>query len=108
MDDLSLELLETCYLPFAANTTSVADNAKVGLCVEGLVRVFERNVGVRWSEGLEERVRVGVRRREERAQRDGRRRGEGVGEGERAWLRGAGERIVGVVEMARGRAGRVE
>ncbi|SLM33601.1 hypothetical protein LPUS_02112 [Lasallia pustulata] len=40
-DDLTLEVLEQSYLPYAANTSSVADNAKVSLCVEALLRLWD-------------------------------------------------------------------
>ena len=38
-DLLSREVLEKCYLPFAAKTMSIADNAKVSLLVEWLLRL---------------------------------------------------------------------
>ena len=38
-DLLSREVLKNCYLPFAANTISIADNAKVSLLVEWLLRL---------------------------------------------------------------------
>lgn len=75
------------------------DNAKVSLCVEGLVRLLEREVGLVWGRALEEAVEKGVRAREERAKGGGRKK-EGGEEGWR-WLRGSAGRIRGVVEMAK-------
>ena len=113
-DDLSQEVLERCYLPFPANTMSVTDNVKVSLCVESLLRILDREVGVVWGEGLVRAVEVGIEAREEKAKRDGRRKGEGGGagagagagvlgvEGEKMRLRASASRIRGVVEMAKG------
>ena len=39
-DEISDIVLEKCYLPFAASTSSVADNARVSIQVENLLRMF--------------------------------------------------------------------
>ena len=98
-DELEQDILERAYLPWPANRGGVVDNAKVSLCVEGLVRLLEREVGLVWGRALEEAVEKGVRAREERAKGVGRKK-EGGEEGWR-WLRGSAGRIRGVVEMAK-------
>lgn len=98
-DNLDQEMLEKCYLPFAANTQSVADNAKVSACVEALVALYQRHCGLVWSEELQEAVEKGVEARERKAKKEGRTkgRGKGGGGGETSWLNGSAERIRGYV-----------
>lgn len=105
LDSLSQPTLESAYLPWAANTTGVADNAKVGVCVETLVRFFDRKFGLTWSQALENVVEDGIRRREEKGRRKGRRKGEaGLGSGgiDEALMRAGGERLRMVVKLAKG------
>lgn len=102
-DDLTQDVLEESYLPYAANTSSVADNAKVSLCVEALLRLWNVHVGLEWSGELEGAVEAGIAAREAKAKRDGRgrRKGEG-GEEERVWLRGSADRMRGLVGVVKG------
>lgn len=107
-DDLTQDVLEESFLPYAANTSGVADNAKLSLCVEALLRLWNCHVGLEWSAELERAVEVGIEAREAKAKRDGRgrrRRGDGGegggGEEDRVWLRGSAERMRGLVEMVR-------
>ena len=106
VDDLTQGTLERAYLPWAASTAGLADNAKAGACVEALLRLFAREARLGWSEGLERAAAEGVRRREEKARRVGGRRGEAgtgsAGEGDRVWLRFSGLRIMAVVRAAKG------
>lgn len=98
-DNLDQEMLEKCYLPFAANTQSVADNAKVSACVEALVALYQRHCGLVWSEELQEAVEKGVEARQRKAKKEGRTKGRGKGGGgwETAWLNGSAQRIKGYV-----------
>ena len=98
-DDLEQITLEQSYLPYAANTGSVADNAKVSICVETLLRLLDKHVGLVWSEELQRAVEAGIEGRESKAKK-GTKKKEDV-EGNRMWLRASAERIRGVVEMAR-------
>ena len=109
-DDLTQEVLEQSYLPYAAHTSAVADNAKVGVCVEALVRLWNVHIGLLWSEGLRGAVEAGIEAREERAKTGGRGRrkgsegqggGGGGGDEDRVWLRLSAERLRGLVEMVR-------
>ena len=116
-EDLEQEMLEKCYLPFAANTQSVADNAKVSCCVETLVGLYERHCGLVWSEGLQGAVEKGIEEREGKARKEGKGHGRGRGRGgnkgkdggrgggEKAWLRGSAERLRQYVEVCRERQG---
>ncbi|KAA6414123.1 MAG: hypothetical protein FRX48_02485 [Lasallia pustulata] len=113
-DDLTLEVLEQSYLPYAANTSSVADNAKVSLCVEALLRLWDEYSRLVWSGDLHEAVEAGILAREGKAKRNGRGRGRkggsgrrakgwglGLGEEDRVWLQGSAERMRRLVEMVR-------
>ena len=102
-DDLTQEVLQKCYLPWPANTMSVVDNVKVSLCVETLLRLLDRIVGIQWSKGLEAAMEKGILDRERKAKKEGRRKGEagsGSVEGDRLWLKTSAERMRGILELA--------
>lgn len=73
---VSAEVLETWYAPFAAGGAGKRDNAKVSLCVEGLLRLVVRasasaiSLGEGLPEGRKESLRraveKGILAREER------------------------------------------
>ena len=102
-DDLTLETLEECYLPWSANTTSISDNAKLGACVETLVRLFDVFVGLRWTERLERCMEEGIKAREGKGTKERKRKGEASGgtENDKAWLRDSGERIRRLLRSAK-------
>lgn len=102
-DDLDQDLLERYFLPYAANTASVADNAKVSLLLESLLRLVLGYIGVRVTDGLERAVRVGIEAREKKGCGDHRKKaGARVGEEEdRAWLIGSGERLRALLEVCK-------
>ena len=102
-DDLTQEVLEKCCLPWSANTTSIDDNVKVSLCIETLLRLIDNVVGIRWSKTLVDAVEKGIDARNEKAKKEGKRKGEAGGGGSedtKFWLRASAERIRGVVHMA--------
>ncbi|KAL2358514.1 hypothetical protein BJ546DRAFT_14321 [Cryomyces antarcticus] len=66
--------LEACYLPYAANSTGVADNAKVGLCVEALLRMLHRYVGLEPVASLGTAIETGIAARKKKASFDGRKK----------------------------------
>src|SRR5204863_4310206 len=66
-DDLTQDTLQTCYLPFPANTYSVADNAKVSLLVESLLRLLAVHAGMVFTTELEVALETGVQAREMKA-----------------------------------------
>jgi len=57
---ITQEKLTTHYLPHAANTTSIADNAKVSLVVEALMRLLRQRNELQSGSGLEEATAKGI------------------------------------------------
>lgn len=101
-DALTQDVLEQSYLPFAANTQSVGDNARVSLCIETLLRLLDKHVGLEWSESLAEATEKGIEARERKAKKEGKKgRTSGPHNGERMWLTASAERIRGVVELSK-------
>lgn len=101
-DSLAQDVLEKHYLPFTANTQSVADNARVSLCIETLLQLLHKYVGLGWSESLFEASERGIEAREMKAKKEGRKsKANGQSGGERMWLTASGERIRGLVEMCK-------
>jgi len=96
-DSLSQDILEQCFLPFSANTSSVEDNAKVSLLVESLFRLFLRSYPVYHTPSLEEAIEKGVQARENKIKNDKRKKENGLKrkeeENDRLWLRASGERL---------------
>jgi hypothetical protein len=83
----------------------VGENAKVGICVEGLFRLLWtegvlRNAGEEFRRQIKGAVEKGIRAREEKAAGDGRRRSAG-GKGVDAWavLVDGGERMRALLGM---------
>lgn len=119
-DDISQDILERSYLPFAANNAgSLNDNnARVSLCVETLLRLVDFHIGLAWTPGLQEAAEEGVRARRSGSSGGGgkakkmkkgqtTKRGRmdadpdgGCGD-EGMWLAASAERIMGVVGMAK-------
>ena len=99
-DDLTQDLLQHSFLPYAANTSSLPDNAKVSLCVETLLRLLDRHVGLAWTPGLQDAMEIGIAARESKAKRDGRKKRVDADDEARAWLRASAQRIQSVVQMA--------
>lgn len=101
-DDLTQEILEESYLPFAANTGSIADNAKVSLCVETLLRLLNLHLGLTWTPRLQDAIEVGIEARENKAKKSGKKTARGTGgENEREWLVGSANRIRSVIHLAK-------
>ncbi|KAI9780646.1 MAG: hypothetical protein M1839_006587 [Geoglossum umbratile] len=101
-DDLSQEKLETCYLPFPANTHSIADNAKVSLLVESLIRLLGVHAGLVYSEALETAVKTGIQARETKARANARKKRDLlIQEEEENWvyLRASSRRLRELVEF---------
>jgi hypothetical protein len=84
---------------FPANVSSVGENARVGICVEGLLRLLWtegvlRNAGEDVRRLIREAVEEGIRAREQKAAGNGKRKS-GLGKGVDAWavLVEGGERM---------------
>lgn len=87
-DSVSQADIERLYLPFSANTSSVTDNAKMSICIEGLFRLLQRNNLLSWSEDFERIVEQGITIREKKSSR-----GKSKTEGERVWLAASAGRM---------------
>lgn len=101
-DDISQDNLEASYLPFAANRNSMIDNTKVSLCVETLVRLLNKHVGLEWTQNLHDLTEAGIKARATKAKGKQTKKtmnGEGACDG--TWLTASAERIRMVVEMTR-------
>jgi hypothetical protein len=96
-DDLSQEVLEKCFLPFSANTSSVADNAKVSIIVESQFRQFLKSCRCYHTPTLDAAIQKGILARESKSKGDKRRKDSGIRtkdeEIDREWLRASGERL---------------
>ena len=103
-DDLSQDVLEASYLPFAANTSSVVDNTKVSLCVETLLRLLDKHpdVGLVWTPELHEAAEAGIKARFTKAKtKQSKRSTNGDGGCDGMWLEASAERIRVLIAMAR-------
>ncbi|KAE9380487.1 hypothetical protein N431DRAFT_477409 [Stipitochalara longipes BDJ] len=100
-DDLSQEVLEKCFLPFAASTSSAADNAKVSILVEVQFRQFLKSCKCYHTASLDAAVKKGILARENKSKGDRRRKDSGMRardeESDREWLRASGERLRGLL-----------
>lgn len=94
-------LLE-CHLPWAASNNGAADNAKVNICVENLLRLYDRyGPGLTCTQELEDLAEKGIKKREDKAkiaqQKRGRKRkaGSSVADESEEWtvLRESAARI---------------
>lgn len=98
--------MQESYLPYPANTSGVADNCKVSILLEGLLRLLEREVGLLiWEgeeEGLAQAVEAGISAREARVGKSRYKKGTGrdreweVGG---RWLKASGARLRVLVQM---------
>jgi hypothetical protein len=95
--------MEECYLPFAATSSSVADNAKVSLCLETLLRHLLLAGKLTARPALEYALHEGIQRRCEKAS-DGVRKSASARKREEiawAWLLESGERLTDILKRVR-------
>ena len=99
-DYICQEALEMSFLPFAANTTSIADNTRVSLCVETLLRLLRTHAAMRWTPSLHEAAEVGIKARIAKAKKKQTKKGSaGNGKCDARWLTASAERIRMVVAL---------
>jgi hypothetical protein len=103
-NSLTAESFASHFAPFAANVSSVGENARVGICVEGLLRLLWTegvlaNAGEEIREDVKEAVGEGIKVREEKASGDGRRKSAGKSAEEWRFLVAGGERMRSLLEM---------
>ncbi|KAJ6126808.1 hypothetical protein N7523_002420 [Penicillium sp. IBT 18751x] len=93
--------LETCFLPFAATTTSVVDNAKVSITLEALVILLANGDLLTITPEFKDAVERGILQRAKRVQDDMRRSiaSRNKESLERCWLVESGDRLMFLVEM---------
>jgi hypothetical protein len=97
---LNQEKLEKCFLPYAANTSSVVDNAKVSILLEALLCLLAESDMLRISPELKEAVKNGILARNQKAQDETRRslNSRLVEDIEWCWLIESGERLMYLIE----------
>ncbi len=95
--------MEECYLPFAATSSSVADNAKVSLCLETLLRHLLVAGKLTARPALELAIQDGIQKRCEKAS-DGVKKSASARRKEEiawAWLLESGERLTDILKRVR-------
>lgn len=100
-EDLNQDNMEKCFLPFAASTASVVDNAKVSIILEASIILLANSNMLTLTPSFKEAVESGILRRAERAQDDMRRSAasRNMESLEWCWLVESGERLMLLVEL---------
>jgi hypothetical protein len=103
-NSLTAERFATHFAPFAANVSNLGENARVGVCVEGLLRLLWTegvlgNASEEARRGVKDAVEEGIRAREEKAAGDGRKKSAGKSAEEWRVLVAGGERMRGLLEL---------
>lgn len=106
-DDLDQEILERHILPFAANTSSIEDNAKVALLAETLLRLFAVTCELIPNKAIEKSLEKGIQKREDRIVGDRRKKLAGPRnkeeERDRASMRASGVRMRALLRVLKER-----
>lgn len=96
-DQLTQDILERCFLPFSAQTSSVAENAKVSVLVEYLLRLLFAEGLVCHTPTLDAAVELGIAAREGKVRGDKRKKDSSirkkVEENDLAFLKASGQRL---------------
>lgn len=87
-DEISQIVLEKCFLPFAANTSSVQDNVKASILIENMLRLFLKGCECDYTPTLAAALEKGILAREHKVKGDKRRTDEDM-----VWLKASGERL---------------
>lgn len=103
---LNQDMLEKCYLPFAAANNTVVDNAKMSIILEALMLLLAGNGLLEFRPSLQEAVLLGLSHRFERAKLEVRRSQAKKDQKplEMSWLIESGDRLLFVVEVLQSRA----
>lgn len=102
-NELTQADFELYYAPFAANVASMAENAKVGLLVEDLLRLLWKTGGLTYSDGLRSVVVRGISARRGKAEYDGRIKSEAKARGEEAsatTMEASAARMIALIDMS--------
>lgn len=87
-DEVSQIVLEKCFLPFAASTSSVHDNAKASILIENMLRLFLKSCECEYTASLAAALEKGILARENKVKGDKRKK-----DGDMMWLKASGERL---------------
>jgi hypothetical protein len=98
---LTPEKLEHCFLPYAAATASVADNAKFSVLLESLVTLLADRGWIKQTSSLRAAVERGIKHRTERALQETHRSQASQDKValEWSWLLESGDRIVFLIDL---------
>ncbi len=89
-------MLEKCFLPYPASSSTVGENAKVSIIVESLLRFMTIMGACEYSPDLEAAVEKGILARENKIKADKRRRENVAKKGEEQdlfWLKASAQRL---------------
>ena len=101
-DDISQDILESNYLPYPANSNSLVDNTKVSICVETLLRLLNKHIGLQWTPNLQKATEDGIKARATKAKGKQTKKGMTGNEScDATWLSSSAERIKTIVGLAR-------
>jgi len=95
-DKITQEVLEQCFLPHSAQTTSSDDNAKVSILVESLFRLYLRECNCYHNAALKQAVGLGILARENKIKTEKKPKDPGARKRQevaREWLKASGERL---------------
>ncbi|KAF9891969.1 hypothetical protein FE257_002933 [Aspergillus nanangensis] len=97
---LNQDKLEQCFLPYAASTTSISDNAKVSMALEALLMLLADSEMLKITPQLRDAVQLGIETRADKVQTETKksqanRRLEDL---EWGWLVESGERLMFLVD----------
>jgi hypothetical protein len=67
--DVTMRVMQECFLPFAANTVTAEDNAKLSLALESMMWFVFSHIDVEYSPGLRRAVERGIKAREDKIKR---------------------------------------
>lgn len=102
-DRLTQSKLERCYLPFTANTTNPADNAKVSITLEALLTLLASEDLVTVTPEFRDAVETGIVARIDKAgSSESKKKGPRILDIERCWLLESGDRLMFLVDEVLG------
>lgn len=100
-DRLTPEKLEYCFLPYAAATASVADNAKFSVLLESLVILLADRGWIKQTSSLRAAVERGIKHRTKRARQETHRSQANQDKValESSWLLESGDRLLFLIDL---------
>jgi hypothetical protein len=105
-DEMNQTILEKCYLPFAASTSSVEDNAKISILLENALRLhLKSGAEIKYTADLKGAVEKGIAARENKIKTDKRRgaASKKQDEEDKIWLKASEIRLKSLLAMVAAR-----